>query len=330
MTTASGSTGAGLRARIRNQDGWPVRHAVLTITDMTGTQVLRAEADHDGTVSTSDPLPGGLGTLIVTAAGYAPAASSITVSAAGRTNAGTVVLTRQPSGQEPPSCGVWTVDPAHSSVGAIAQHLGISSVHGRFTEFESRVEIAEDPEKSRVEAVIRAASIDTGNDLRDRHLRSADFLDVDRFPDINYTSAGLTPAGPDRWTVHGELFLHGVAREADLDLVYIGSGPDPWGGVRAAFRATAELQREDFAMDYNQIVAAGIAAIGTTLRIELDIQAVQGERLPGGQQESSGTQSTPPPPAPATRPYQGPAAGKTGHTLRPWLRTSRPTRPWTS
>ncbi|NUP43945.1 MAG: YceI family protein, partial [Streptomyces sp.] len=180
-----------------------------------------------------------------------------------------------------PPPGPWTIDPAHSSVGAVAQHLGISSVHGRFTEFAGRVEIAPDEvEKSRVEAVIRAASIDTGNGMRDDHLRSPDFLDVDKHPEITYRSTGLTAAGADRWTVHGQLTLHGVVRPVDLDLAYLGTGADPWGGTRAAFRATTELRREDFAMNYNQVLQAGIAAIGTTLKVELDIQAVQGEALP--------------------------------------------------
>lgn len=163
---------------------------------------------------------------------------------------------------------------------AVAQHLGISSVHGRFTEFGGRIEVSEDIEKSRVEAVIQAASIDTGNAMRDGHLKSPDFLNVEEFPQLTYRSTHLSTAGADRWTVHGELSMHGVVRDVDLDLTYLGTGPDPWGGVRAAFRAVAELRREDFAMNYNQVVAAGIAAIGTTLRVELDIQAVQGEELP--------------------------------------------------
>jgi polyisoprenoid-binding protein YceI len=189
------------------------------------------------------------------------------------------VLSRQ-GGVELPPPGTWSLDPAHSSVGAVAQHLGISSVRGRFTEFGGRIEIAEDAERSRVDAVISAASIDTGNGLRDKHLRSADFLDVERFPEITYRSTAVTAAGPDRWTVRGELSLHGVVREVDLDLSYLGTGPDPWGGVRAAFRATAELHRDDFAMHYNQMVQTGISAIGTTLKVELDIQAVQGGELP--------------------------------------------------
>ncbi|MFF5274235.1 YceI family protein [Streptomyces sp. NPDC000133] len=269
----------GLRAQVRTRDGWAVQHAVVTVTDMTGTQVLRAAADEDGAVRTDALLPAGAYTVIVTAVGYAPAASTALVTASGRVEAGTVVLARQ-GGVELPPPGAWSLDPAHSSVGAVAQHLGISSVHGRFTEFSGRIEIAEDLHRSRVDAIISAASIDTGNDMRDKHLRSADFLDSDRFPDITYRSHGLDPTGPDRWTVHGELTMHGVARDVDLNLSYLGTGPDPWGGTRAAFSATAELRRDDFAMNYNQVVQAGISAIGTTLRVELDIQAVQGDSLP--------------------------------------------------
>ncbi|MFE5143229.1 YceI family protein [Streptomyces fagopyri] len=270
----------GLTARIRTRDGWAVSHAVVTVTDTTGAQVLRAEADAEGAVRDAHALTPGAYTVIVTAVGYAPAASSAIVTAGGRAEIGTVVLARQ-GGTELPPPGPWTVDPAHSSVGAVAQHLGISSVHGRFTDFSATLEIAPDEvAKSRVEAVIQAASIDTGNGMRDGHLRSPDFLDVERYPRITYRSTGLTPAGSDRWTVHGELTLHGVVRPVDLDLAYLGTGADPWGGTRAAFRATAQLHREDFAMNYNQVVQAGISAIGATLKVELDMQAVQGGSLP--------------------------------------------------
>ncbi|MFD3586686.1 YceI family protein [Streptomyces sp. NPDC058683] len=270
----------GLTARIRTRDGWAVSHAVVTVTDMTGTQVLRAEADDEGTVRDPNPLAPGAYTVIVTAVGYAPAASSAIVTASGRAEVGKVTLARQ-GGTELPPPGPWTVDPAHSTIAAVAQHLGISSVRGRFTDFTAAIEIApDDVTKSRVQAVIRAASIDTGNGMRDTHLRSADFLDVERYPELTYTSTGLTVAGSDRWTVHGELSMRGVVRPVDLHLAYLGTGADPWGGTRAAFRATAELHREDFAMNYNQVVQAGIAAIGTTLKVELEVQAVQGESLP--------------------------------------------------
>ncbi|MEW9530406.1 YceI family protein [Microbispora sp. NPDC049125] len=264
----------GLRARIRTRDGWAVQHAVVTVTDMSGRQVARVDADGDGLAATG-PLPPGVYTLVVTALGYAPAASTAIASAAGTADLGTIVLARQ-GGTELPPPGEWTIDPAHSTVAATAQHLGLSSVQGRFAEFGGLIEIGATAEASSVTADIVAASIDTGNGTRDDHLRSPDFLDVSVHPTISYRSAGLSPIGPDRWTVHGILTLSGVVRPVDLDMRYLGTGPDPWGGLRAAFRAVTELRREDFAMTYNQVVQAGISLIGATVKVELDIQAVRG------------------------------------------------------
>jgi polyisoprenoid-binding protein YceI len=270
----------GLCARVRTSDGWAVSHAVVTLTDMTGRQVSRARADTDGVVRTA-PLPPGRYTAIVTALGYTPAAATAKVGATGAAELGTVVLARR-SGADLPPPGPWTIDPAHSSIMVSVRHLGLSSVHGRFEEFGGRIDVAEHVERSHVAAQIKAATIDTANSMRDAHLRGPDFLDVERFPLITYTATRVVPAGDDRWTVEGELSLKDVRRPVALDLSYLGTGPDPWGGLRAAFRATAELRREEFSMVYNQILSAGVGAIGTTLRVTLDIQAVRGERLPPG------------------------------------------------
>jgi polyisoprenoid-binding protein YceI len=245
------------------------------VTDMSGHQVVRTEADGDGAIMTA-PLPPGVYTVVVTALGYAPIASTAIATGSGTAELGVLTLARQ-GGVELPPPGVWTIDPAHSKVAATAQHLGLSSVQGRFSEFSGRIEIGATAEEAAVVAEIDATSIDTGNKTRDDHLRSADFLDVGPHPVIFYRSTGLSPAGPDHWTVHGVLTLSGITREVDLDLSYLGTSPDPWGGLRAAFRAVTELRREDYAMTYNQVVQAGISLIGATLKVELDIQAVQGE-----------------------------------------------------
>ncbi|MDP9844874.1 YceI family protein [Streptosporangium lutulentum] len=263
---------------VRTKDGWAVQHAVITATDGFGNQVVRAEADAEGTVVTA-PLVPGVYTAVVTAVGYTPVAFTAIATASGTAELGTIVLTRQ-GGVELPPPGVWTIDPAHSKVAATAQHLGLSSVHGRFARFRGRMEIGTVAEASRVVAEIDAASIDTGNSTRDDHLRSADFLNVATHPTIFYRSTGLSAAGPDRWTLRGDLNMAGITRTVDLDLSYLGTSPDPWGGLRAAFRATTELHREHFAMNYNQVVQAGISLIGATLKVELDIQAVQGELPP--------------------------------------------------
>jgi polyisoprenoid-binding protein YceI len=270
----------GLRARVRTTDGWAVPHAVVTVADMTGCQVSRAEADPEGIVRT-EPLPAGRYTAIVTAIGYAPSASTARVGASGAAELGTVVLDRQ-IGATLPAPGPWSIDPAHSSIMVSVRHLGLSSIHGRFGEFGGRIDIAQHVERSTIDAEIKAASIDTVNAQRDEHLRGGDFLDVERFPVITYAGTHVVPVGGDRWTVRGELTLKGVRRPVDLDLTYLGTGPDLWGGVRAAFRATTDLRRDDFAMTYNQVMAAGIGAIGTTLRVVLDIQAVRGALPPAG------------------------------------------------
>ncbi|GHE24489.1 YceI family protein [Streptomyces thermodiastaticus] len=269
-----------LTAKIRTRDGWAIPHAVVTVTDTTGTQVLRIQADQDGTIHDTTPLNPGPYTVIITAVGYTPTAATALVTASGHAHLGTHTLTRQ-GGTELPPPGPWTIDPAHSTIAATAHHLGISSIHGRFTDFTGTIHInPDDINTSHVTATINTNSINTGNTLRDQHLTSPDFLDTENHPHITYTSTHLTPTGPDHYTCHGHLTLHGHTRPIDLDLTYLGTGPDPWGGTRAAFRATTELHREDFAMNYNQILQAGIAAIGTTLKIELDIQAVQGTTLP--------------------------------------------------
>ncbi|MEO3869447.1 YceI family protein [Nonomuraea sp. B12E4] len=270
----------GLHAEVRTKDGWAVKHAVVTLTDMSGNQVARAEADTEGVVSTA-PLPPGVYTVVVTAGGYTPIASTAIATAAGTADLGVLVLARL-GGSELPPPGVWTIDPAHSKVAATAQHLGVSSVQGRFTSFRGRIVIGATAEASGVVAEIEAASIDTGNQTRDNHLRSADFLDVAVHRTIYFRSTGVVPAGPDRYKLHGTLSLSGITRAIELDLAYLGTSPDPWGGLRVAFRAVTELHRSDFAMNYNQVVQAGISLIGATLKVELDIQAAQGELPPTG------------------------------------------------
>ncbi|WP_326826838.1 YceI family protein [Streptosporangium sp. NBC_01639] len=268
----------GLHALVRTKDGWAVPYAIVTVTDMSGNQVVRTETDAEGAVLT-EPLAPGVYTAVVTAAGYAPIASTAIATASGAAELGTLVLARQ-GGVELPPPGRWAIDPAHSKVSATAQHLGLSSVQGRFAEFSGRIEVGATAEASSVAVEIDATSIGTGNDTRDDHLRSADFLDVESYPTISYWSTGLSAAGPDRWTLHGVLMMSGITRPVDLDLTYLGTSPDPWGGLRAAFHAVTELRREDFAMNYNQVVQAGISLIGATLKVELDVQAVQGELAP--------------------------------------------------
>ncbi len=275
------TAGKGVTAHVRTTDGWPVPAAVLTVTDSTGQQVTRVSADAEGKVTT-EPLTPGTYTAIVTAAGFCPVARTAVVTASGSAALGAIAVTRVGGDDGLPDAGTWTIDPAHSSITVTARHMGIASIRGRFTEWNGKIEVARPVEKSIVVAVIQASSIDTGNKMRDDHLRSADFLGVDQHPHIQYRGTGIVPLGGEKWRLDGELSLNGINRPVSLDLTYLGVGDDPWGGTRAAFHAVTDLKQEDFAITYNQILRAGITAIGTTLRVEIDIEAVRGDTLPMG------------------------------------------------
>ncbi len=270
---------SGLTARIHTIEGWPVPDAVLTVTDLTGRQLARAVVDATGVAST-ESLPAGVCTAIITAPGFAPMAQVARVGADGTGRLGDVVLAAEAGSNPIPPPGPWTIDPVHSTVIVTARHLGIASIKARFAEVSGRLNIAESLDKSTGYAEIKAASIDTGIGMRDDHLRSAEFLDVEKYPVISFTGSGFRRSGGDSLVMPGELALHGQVRPIELDVTYGGFGPDPWGGVRAAFHGEIQLHRNDFAIDYNAMVRAGIAAVGTAVKIDLDIELVQGEQLP--------------------------------------------------
>jgi polyisoprenoid-binding protein YceI len=280
-TTSPAGTASCVMARVRSKDGWAVRGVVLTVTDLVGQQAARADGDDDGLVATG-PVPPGTYTAIVMAPGYQPVARTVVVTASGAATLGTVTLDRAGGTPLPPP-GRWTIDPAHSSVTITAKHMGMASVNGVINEFCGTIEIAEPTERSTVRAQMQADSIDTGIKMRDDHMRSADFLDVVNYPLIEYAGTGVTPQDGDRWTVEGELTLRGATRPVQLDLSYLGVSADPWGGQRAAFRATTELHRRDFAIDWNQPLASGVVLVGWVLRVTINIEAVQGDlpEMPG-------------------------------------------------
>jgi polyisoprenoid-binding protein YceI len=169
--------------------------------------------------------------------------------------------------------GTWKADPAHSEIAFSARHLMISKVRGRFTGFEVVIVTSEDPAGSSATATIDLASVDTGNETRDTHLRSADFLGVDEHPTMTYRSTGVRRTG-DGWIVDGELTLHGVTRPVPLVVEMNGFTADPWGGQRAGFSATAQIDRHDFGVGPVVPAAGGGLALGDKVSIDLEIQAV--------------------------------------------------------
>jgi polyisoprenoid-binding protein YceI len=170
--------------------------------------------------------------------------------------------------------GTWQADPAHSEVAFSVRHLMVSKVRGRFTDFEATIVTADDPLASSVTATIQMASIETGNAIRDEHLRSADYFEVGTYPTMTFRSTGVR-RDYDGGVVEGELTLHGVTRPVLLAVEVNGFGPDPFGGHRAGFTATAQFSRREFGIDLTVALDTGGVAVGDTVTVELEIEAVR-------------------------------------------------------
>jgi polyisoprenoid-binding protein YceI len=170
--------------------------------------------------------------------------------------------------------GRWNVDPAHSSVEFGIRHLMITTVKGRFREFEGFFE-ADEGGSVHAEARIKPASIDTGEDQRDQHLRSPDFFDVERYPDITYVSDTVEPVGDSRFRVIGRLTIRGITREQDLEATVTGLNTDPWGNERIGLTLSGELRPAEFGVDWNQALEGGGKLLGEKVQISADISAVK-------------------------------------------------------
>jgi polyisoprenoid-binding protein YceI len=182
---------------------------------------------------------------------------------------------RTVEGVELPAAGTWTVDPGHAEVGFVGRHFGLTKVRGRFTGIEGSVVIAEDPAASHVEVVIDMASVSSGDQSRDDHLRSADFFDVELHPTATYRSTSVAVAG-DSGTVEGELTIKGVTRPVRLEVDYVGSATDPWGNDRAVFSATGRINREDWGLGWNMLLDAGGLLVSKEIVLELEVELVRG------------------------------------------------------
>jgi len=168
--------------------------------------------------------------------------------------------------------GTWAIDPSHSEVGFTVRHL-MTKVRGLFREFEGTVEVAEDPAKSKATATIQLASIDTGNQQRDDHLRSSDFLDIATFPTMTFTTSGLRTDG-DGFVLSGDLTVKGVTKPVELDAEFLGVDTDAYGSLRAGFEATTTINRKDFGVDANVPLGGEKFLIGDQVSIQLSVQAI--------------------------------------------------------
>lgn len=182
--------------------------------------------------------------------------------------------TRTVDGIEVPQPGTYDLELAHSSVGFSVRHLMVAKVKGRFTDFAATVHIGEDPLDSSVEVTIQTASIDTREPNRDAHLRSADFFDVETYPEMRYRSTRVTPAERGTWSVEGELTVRDVTLPVPLTVSFEGGLVDPEAGTRIGFEAHAEVDREAFGLTWNQALESGGVLVGKTVKIEIEAEGV--------------------------------------------------------
>jgi polyisoprenoid-binding protein YceI len=170
----------------------------------------------------------------------------------------------------------WNLDTVHSGINFTVRHMVVSKVRGRFAKFTGTVALDEsDITRSSVEATIDVSSIDTGTAQRDDHLRSADFFDVERFPEIRFLSTRIEKVSGDRYRLTGELTIHGVTRSIALETEYGGRGKDPWGNERVGFTAKGAIDRKDFGLVWNQALETGGVLVSDRVELELEVQAVR-------------------------------------------------------
>jgi polyisoprenoid-binding protein YceI len=181
---------------------------------------------------------------------------------------------REINGVELPQTGDWVIDPAHSSIEAVARHMIVTKVRGHFEEFSGTLHIDEDPAKSWAEASIKAASINTNAPDRDAHLRSPDFLNADEFPELSFKSTRLSHKGGRRFEIVGDLTIRGETHPLTLDVEFGGVMTDPYGQVKALFSASTKLEREKWGVNWNQALETGGMLVSKTLDIEVEVQAI--------------------------------------------------------
>jgi polyisoprenoid-binding protein YceI len=190
------------------------------------------------------------------------------------TNIGGFIMTSSTTVQIPGYVvGTWDIDAAHSTVGFSVRHMMVSKVRGYFREFSGVLVTAEDPTQSSVTATVNMDSIDTRQEQRDAHIRSADFFDVGNHTELTFRSTSVRTDGAD-WTIEGDLTIKGITKPVTLELELNGFGPDAYGGFRAGFSAKTEISRKAFGVDIDMPMDGGGVVVSDKINVELEIEAV--------------------------------------------------------
>jgi polyisoprenoid-binding protein YceI len=172
----------------------------------------------------------------------------------------------------------WKIDEAHTKIRFSARHMVISEVEGQFNKFEFKMtNESNDLEQSEIELVINAKSIDTSNNDRDNHLKSADFFEVDKYPEIKFNSTSVKKVTDEKYKLNGDLTIKGITKPIELDVIYGGQIKDPWGNIRAGFNVKGVLNRFDYGLKWNALIETGSAVVGKNININCDIEVVKEE-----------------------------------------------------
>jgi polyisoprenoid-binding protein YceI len=188
----------------------------------------------------------------------------------------TVASTRVVDDVELPAAGVWKIDPGHADVAFVGRHFMLTKVRGRFTGIDGTVTIGEDPNDSAVSVTIDMATVSSGDETRDNHLRSGDLFDVQNHPKATFESTEVTWTGTGG-TMTGRLTIKGISKLVSLTVDYLGYAEDPWGQKKAVFSARGRLNREDWDVSWNMPIARGGLLVSKEIDLELDVELMPAE-----------------------------------------------------
>jgi polyisoprenoid-binding protein YceI len=170
----------------------------------------------------------------------------------------------------------WNVDPMHAELGFAVRHLMLSTVRGRFGAVTGAVQVNEtDPSKSKIDVTVDINSVDTRQEGRDAHLRSADFFDVENHPTMHFVSKKIEGDVTEDFKVTGDLTIRGTTHEVTLSATLQGRGQDPWGNERAGYEATGKINRKDFGMHFNAAMETGGVVVGDEVKISIDVELIR-------------------------------------------------------
>lgn len=182
---------------------------------------------------------------------------------------------RDYKGAQIPVAGTYTLDPAHKRVGFIARHMMVTKVRGEFKEATATITVAEDPLESSVTATLQTASYDSGQEQRDGHVKGDDFLDVEKYPTIEFRSTAVKEFDGSELKLVGDLTIKDVTRQVELSVELEGVSRSPWGSDVFGFSATAEIDREDFGITWNAALESGGVMVSKKVKIEIEGEAVR-------------------------------------------------------